>query len=131
MLADRVQRSGHRIRRDGNAAREGFQLDDAKSIGPAREDEDIRRSHGPNQLGIVQFTEEMDVRIGATKRSRARTGADHDFRARKIEIQECLDILFHGQARCRQEDRPREVQTPGGRRRKQVRVNTARPESKI
>ena len=78
MISDRVHRPRHRIRCHRDTASQRLQLDDPECVGPAWENEDIRRSHGPNELLAVQPTEEVDTRISPAKRRLARTGADHD-----------------------------------------------------
>ena len=71
--------------------------------------------------------EEMGVRKAALERRARRTVADDDGRARKVESEQSLEVLFDRDPADAEKDRPRQVERPLGARPEQGVIDAAAP----
>ena len=93
--ADDVDRPAHRESRDRQAAGQRLDIDQPERVGPAGEDEQVRRGIGrrPAPRPCIG-AEEGGLGIARLERGQRRAVADHDLGARDRAIEERLDILL-------------------------------------
>ena len=94
LLADHVQRAGHRKGRDRHAAGERLELHDPERVGPAGKDEDVGSREMRRKISVFQQAKEFRVGKPAPQLRLLRTLADDDLRAGQVERQERFEVLL-------------------------------------
>ena len=131
MIGNHVLWAGDRKGCDGCAAGQCFELHDAKGVGERRKHEDVRCRQVRGEILALLLAEKCDAAIFMRERRLLRSVANHDFRARQVERQECFEILFNRDTAHGHEDRPRQIE-PGGRIRiEQLGIDAAGPEAEL
>ena len=125
--ADHVDRPRYGKRRDRQAARQRFDEHDPECVGARGEDEHVGARIDVGQRFALLCAEKMRVRIAALKMAARRSVADDDSRARQVEIEQRLEVLFHRDPTDRQEDRPRQVERALRPRTVEGVIDAARP----
>jgi len=85
MAGDHILRTGDRIGRDRNAARQCLELHDAERVGAARKHKDVGGGEMGRKNTVVEHAEEFRLGKFALELGFLRTGADDDLGARQIE----------------------------------------------
>ncbi len=107
---DDIDRPGHGIGRDRQAAGHSLDHDDPERVGARGENEHIRARIDVGQRFALLGAKEMRARIAALEVAANRSVADDDGRARQVEVKQRFEVLFHRHPSDRQEDRPRQVE---------------------
>ncbi|MGY3357596.1 hypothetical protein ACVWZK_004259 [Bradyrhizobium sp. GM0.4] len=129
-IADHVAGPLHRKRRDRQAARQGFEQNEAERVGLARKHEDIGGRVDVRQLLAMLFAEEDRVRIGLLQRDTRRAVTDDHLGAGQLEVEERLEILLHRDPTDREEHRRRQAEIDRAGM-EQMGVDAARPQHDI
>ena len=131
VIGDHVERTRHREGRDRRAARQRLELNDAESVGEAREYKDIRRCDMRGQILPGFFAEEFRSGIAMLQHRLLRTVADHDLGAGQIQRQKRLEIFFDRDTADRHEDGSRQSKFGSVAGPEQVGVDPARPGAEL
>ena len=126
-----VQRSGDREGRHRYAAGHGLEHDEPEGIREAREHEHVGGGHVGGEFLAQFLSGEPDVRVPGTEALQVRTVSHHVLGPGQVEIQERLDVLFHGYPSHVHGQRPRPRQEGLGTRLEQVGIDAPGPDSEV
>src|SRR5262249_31278095 len=101
-----VARRVRGIRSDGRPAGDGFEHHQANRVGTAREDHDIGGCVRSGQGRAVQRAGELHIRMRLPEAVEKGAIANGHLVYRPVDVQECLDILFAGNATDVDGERP-------------------------
>ena len=118
--ADHVAGTGHRKRRDRQAARQRLQQHQAEGVGPARKHEDVGGGIDLRQFLALPRAEKYRLRIFPLQRRARRPVADDQLGAGQIEIEKRFEVLLHRDAADTEKDRPRQAEVDGARMKQAV-----------
>ena len=97
-VADHVERTSDRKGGDRQPRGEGLEQDEAERVRKAGKDEGVGAGVDVNERLPVQFAEEIGVGKARLQPGAIRSVADDDLRARQIEREKRLEVLFDRQA---------------------------------
>src|SRR5262249_4786781 len=93
-LAHHIDRASDRVRGDRKSARHGFQHDEAKGVGPARENEAVGAGEERGQLLAELVAEEVDRRVARFEILERGSATDDELAAGRLGTAEVLDALL-------------------------------------
>src|SRR5207302_8166224 len=118
-------------RRDGRAARQRFELNDAEGVCEARENKDVCRGQMRGQIPAGFFAQKSDFRIPEFQRRLLRSVPNHNLASGQIQCEKRLKVFFDRHTTYGHKNGSRQIKLGRMVGCEEVRVDPSRPGAKL